>query len=281
MMVRSGFTTMVLCSLGFWAGPVLGQWPDFPTPGVPRLPDGSVDWHAPAPRTDWGTPDFSGVWELYPRSAPGRAAAQENQGTEEQPQAPPQATFFDLGANMDGGLPYQDWARELRDERVADGMKDNPDAHCLPIGHTQFHMHPQPRKIIQQPELIVMFWESNYGLRQIFMDGRSLPDNDPLPWWYGYSIGYWEGDTLVVETTGLRDGGWLDVNGSPFTDQVKFTERFTRVDYGHMIVDITVDDPRAYTQPFTVRMEHGLMLDTDLIEFICLENEQSSAYFDP
>ena len=105
-------------------------------------------------------------------------------------------------------------ARELRDARVADNMKDNPDANCLPLGHMQLHLHPQPRKIIQLEDLIVIIWEANYGLRQIFLDGRSLPDNDPLPWWYGYSIGHWDGDTLVVETAGLRDGGWLDVSGS-------------------------------------------------------------------
>ena len=257
------------------------QWQDYPVGEIPRTATGEIDWHAPAPRTAWGTPDFSGVWELYPRSAPGRGAAQANMDIPAAANTPPAATFFDLGANMEGGLPYQDWARALRDQRVADGMKDNPDAHCLPMGHTQFQMHPQPRKMVQVPELLVIIYEANYGLRQVFMDGRSLPDDDPLPWWYGYSIGYWQGDTLVVETTGLRDGGWLDVNGSPFTDKVKFTERFTRVDYGHMIVDITVDDPTAYTQPFTVRVEHGLMPESDLIEFICNENEQSSQYFDP
>ena len=126
-----------------------------------------------------------------------------------------------------------------------------------------------------------MIWESNGGLRQIFMDGRSLPDNDPIPWWYGYSVGRWEGDTLVVETNGFRDDVWLDVNGSPLTGTGKITERFTRDTYGHMIVDTTIEDPQAYTQAFTVRVEHGIMLDTNLIEFICNENEQSSQYFDP
>lgn len=280
--------------------PVVAQWPSWPTPDVPRTADGAPDYDAPAPRTAEGKPDFSGLWELWARSAPGRlsnppvatAAAGTAEPTagvapasasvaERAAGVPPTATFFDLGANMPGGLPYQDWARELRDQRVADGMKDNPDANCLPMGHMQLHMHPQPRKIIQLPHLIVMLWEGNSGLRQIFMDGRPLPANDPQPWWYGYSVGHWEDDTLVVETVGLRDGGWLDVNGSPLTSAGKITERFTRVDYGHMLVDVTIDDPAAYTEAFTVRVEHGLMLDTDLIEFICNENEQSTQYFDP
>ena len=142
------------------------------------------------------------------------------------------------------------------------------------MGLTQLHLHPQPRKIVQLPDLFVMLWEGNGGIRQIFADGRPLPDNDPQPWWYGYSAGHWEGDTLVVETIGLRDAGWLDVNGSPLSDKAR------RPQYGKMTVDITIDDPVNYAKPFTVRVEHGLMLNTDLIEFVCLENEQSSQYFD-
>jgi hypothetical protein len=262
------------------------QWPPYPTPDVPRTPSGEPDFTAPAPRTAEGKPDFSGIWELWTRSVanPDRGRAGGGAGQPASPPlpgVPPTATFFDLGANMEGGLPYQQWALELRDQRIANGMRDNPDANCLPMGHTQLHMHPQPRKIVQLPQLIVMMWEGNSGLRQIFMDGRPLPDNDPQPWWYGYSVGHWEGDTLVVETIGLRDDGWLDVNGSPITNKGKITERFTRLNYGHMLVDITIDDPSAYTAPFTVRVEPGIMLDTDLIEFICNENEQSTEYFDP
>jgi hypothetical protein len=122
-------------------------------------------------------------------------------------------------------------------------------------------------------------WEANYGLRQIFLDGRPLPGNDPQPWWYGYSIGRWEGDTLVVETSGLRDGGWLDVVGSPFTDAAKVTERFRRVNYGSLEIDVTVDDPKAYTKPWTVTIKQRPMLDTELIEFICAENEKDAQHF--
>ncbi len=280
---KIGTTLLMTCH----ALTALAQWPDWPTPGVPRLADGAPDYNAPVPRTADGRPDLSGLWEAWPRSAPGRAAAPVVEPGAEPPErvpepgAPPLASFFDMGANIEGGLPYQDWARELRDQRVADGMKDNPDANCLPMGHMQLHLHPQPRKIVQLPHLIVMLWEGNSGMRQIFMDGRPLPDNDPQPWYYGYSVGHWDGDTLVVETNGFRDDGWLDVNGSPLTNKGKITERFTRVNYGKMNVDVTIEDASAYTAPFTVRVEHGVMLDTDLIEFVCNENEQSTQYFDP
>lgn len=263
--------------------PAIAQWPDYPSRNVPRTPDGAVDTDAPAPRTAWGTPDLSGLWEIIPGSIGGGNQARE-QNQPELPQAgngiPPYATFFDIGANIPGGAPYQDWARELRDQRVAEGMKDNPDAHCLPMGHMQFHLHPQPRKIIQTEDVIVLLYEGNAGVRQIFLDGRPEPDNDPLPWWYGYSRGYWEGDDLVVVTTHMKDT-WLDVNGSPFTENGRITERFRRTSFGRMLIDVTIDDATAYTEPFTVRVEHQILVDTDLIEFVCIENEQSTQYFDP
>ncbi|HEX5420202.1 MAG TPA: hypothetical protein VFY39_09395, partial [Gammaproteobacteria bacterium] len=193
---------------------------------------------------------------------------------------PPLATFFDIGANIPGGLPIRPWAKALKDKRIAANDKDNPDAHCLPLGYMQFHLHPQPRKMIQTPRELVIIYESNYGLRQIFTDGRSLPDNDPEPWWYGYSVGRWDGDTLVVTSNHFRDGGWLDVHGSPLTDQATITEKFRRPDYGHLQIDITIDDPKAYTKPFTVRVNQKIMLNTNLIEFICNENEQSSRLYD-
>ena len=124
----------------------------------------------------------------------------------------------------------------------------------------------------------MILYEGNAGIRQIFTDGRATPKNDPQPWWYGYSAGHWEGDTLVVETTGLRDGGWLDIDGSPQTDAAKITERYRRLNYGTMKIDVTIDDPKAYTAPFTVRVNQKLMVDervdAELIEFICAENER-------
>jgi hypothetical protein len=187
--------------------------------------------------------------------------------------------FWDIGFGMKEPLPFQPAAAELKRRRMADNQKDNPDAHCLPIGFMQLHTHLQPRKIVQTSNLILMMWEANYGLRQIFLDGRPLPQNDPQPWWYGYSIGKWEGDTLVVATSGLRDGGWLDVLGSPFTDAAKVTERFRRVSYGRLDIDVTVDDPKAYTRPWTVTIKQSLMTDNELIEFICAENERDAAHF--
>src|SRR5690606_32506152 len=151
---------------------------------------------------------------------------------------PPPATFWDIGANIEGGAPYTDWARAVRAERMASNSKDNPDAHCLPMGHMQFHLHPQPRKIIQTPDVMVILYEGNAGIRQIFLDGRPLPGPDALPWWYGYSVGHWEDDELVVTTTGFRDDVWLDVNGSPLTSSGKIVERFRRPTYGKIEIDV-------------------------------------------
>jgi Domain of unknown function (DUF3471) len=251
--------------------PVLSaQWPAHPNASVPRTPDGKSNLSAPAPRTPDGKPDLSGIWNNQFFGGP-PGAPRERPDNE-----PPLATFFNIGAGFKDGLPLQPWAADLLKKRREDHSKDNPDAHCLPMGLLQFHEHPQPRKIVQTRDLIVIIYEANYGLRQIFLDGRPLPNNDPQPWWYGYSIGKWVGDELVVETTGFRDGGWLDIWGSPLTDAAKLTERFRRINYGKLQIDVTIDDPKAYTKPFTVRFEQNLSVDeTDLIEFICNENEQS------
>ena len=250
------------------------QWPAFQKPGVPRTPDGKVRLDAPTPRTADGKPDFSGVWETV-RTGTGQAIVGKD--------VPPlerTSQFWNIGAGLNGDLPLQPWARELRAQRVARNSQENPDAHCLPIGLTQLHNHPQPRKIIQTPTLMVILYEANDGIRQIFLDGRSLPTNDPQPWWYGYSIGSWEGDTLVVQTTGFKDGGWLDVNGAPLTDAAKVTERFRRVNYGNLEIEVTVDDPKAYTKPWTaVKIRQQILADEQLIEFVCNENEKSTKRF--
>jgi hypothetical protein len=128
--------------------------------------------------------------------------------------------------------------------------------------------------MVQTKDLIVVVYEANAGLRQIFLDGRPAPTNDPQPWWFGYSRGHWDGDTLVVETTGFRDDVWLDVNGAPLTSAGTLTERFTRPNYGTLEIDITIDDPKAYTKPWTVRVNQRLLVDTELIEFVCLENQK-------
>jgi hypothetical protein len=253
---------------------LLAQWPLHPQPRAPRAPDGRVRLDAPTPRLADGKPDFSGVWETI------RTGAGQVITGKDVPPLQRTSQFWNIGAGLDGDLPLRPWARELRDQRVARNSADNPDAHCLPIGITQLHNHPQPRKIIQTLTLIVILYEANGGVRQIFLDGRKLPDNDPQPWWYGYSIGRWEGDTLVVETAGFRDGGWLDVNGAPLTDAAKMTERFRRVNYGNLEIEVTVDDQKAYTRPWTaVKIRQQLLADDELIEFVCQENEKSTKRF--
>jgi hypothetical protein len=242
-----------------------------------------------------GKPDFSGIWENAGRGGPNGGPRGGNGGANggqrgaaaggtapvpapapaapPAPAGPPLATFFSIGAGLKEGLPLQPWAADLVKKRMSDNQKDNPDAHCLPMGFMQFHMHPQPRKIIQSPDEMVMIYEANSGLRQIFTDGRPLPNNDPQPWWYGYSVGKWEGDTLVVETIGFTDLQWLDVNGDPLTDQGKVIERFRRPNFGTLEIEVTVDDPKAYTQPFTVKVQQRIMVNTELIEFICEDRD--------
>ncbi len=290
---------------------LFGQWPDYPSPGVPKLADGKPNLEGPTPRMPDGKPDLSGLWEFvdslrgqrrpansgviagsnFPAAATGTAASS---GTATKSAdgssplggvgqgAPPfdfrRSQFWNIGASVPGGLPFTPWAAALRKERTDNNNKDNPDAHCLPMGFMQFHTHPQPRKMIQTPKLLVIIYEANYGLRQIFMDGRPLPGKDADPWWYGYSVGHWEGDTLVVETTGFRDDMWLDVEGSPLTSSGKVTEKFRRPNFGHMEIEITVEDPKAYTHPWTVKVNDRIMLNTELIEFICNENERSDAH---
>jgi hypothetical protein len=264
------------------------QWPLHKRPNVPRLPDGKVNLTAPAPRWVDGKPDLSGVWENIGWREGAIAsgiivgvggAPSTRSATDRRERAPSIAAFFDVGTMVPGGLPYQPWAKELRDMRARDNAKDNPDAHCLPMGNMQLHLHPEPRKIIQSRHEIVVLYEGNAGVRQIFTDGRALPTNDPQPWWFGYSVGRWEGDTLVVQTSHFRDGGWLDVNGSPLTGAGRMTERITRVNMGTLKLELTVDDPKAYTRPWTVTFNQRLMPDDELIEFICQENEQSTKHF--
>ena len=253
------------------------QWPEYPTPGVPRTASGEPILDAPTPRTADGKPDLSGIWMRLA----GQGGGANAKPIPAPPGTPPIATFFDVGAGFPEGLPFQPWAAELKKTRNDANSKDNPDAHCLPMGHMQFHMHPQPRRMIQTPGLLTILYEANFGLRYIFTDGRPLPANgEPQPFWYGYSVGTWDGDTLVVETNNLRDEGWLDVRGSPVTDQAKITERFRRVNFGRLEIDITIDDPKAYTKPFTVRVNQEIMVDTEMIEFICNENNQFLKYLE-
>jgi hypothetical protein len=244
------------------------QWPAYPSGTVPKNAKGETDMDAPAPRTPDGKPDFSGLWRGAPTGGRGQPAPVAPPGT------PPIAMFRDVAQNVPGGLPIKPEFAAIKKERMDNNSKDNPEALCLPMGLMQFHTQGFPRKFIQTPKLLVILYEASYGIRQIFLDGRPLPNNDPEPWYYGYSTGRWEGDTLVVETSGFRDDGWLDIVGTPMTDQAKMTERFRRVSYGRMEIDITVDDPKAYSKPWTVRHNQVFMPDQEIIEFICEENQR-------
>jgi hypothetical protein len=270
-------SAVVWAALATAAPALFAQWPQYSTPG-PRTKDGKIDLAAPPPRTADGKPDFSGLWE--PARGPGGRGGASMNGTPPLPFAipaapddPPVGQFFNIGAGLKEGLPMTPWAAQLRAQRKGDYNKDNPDALCLPLGLTQLHMHPQPRTIVQTPREIVVLYEANSNVRHILTDGRRLPAADASPWWYGYSVAHWDGDTLVVETTGFRDDVWLDVEGSPLTNSGKMTERWRRVKFGLMQIDITIEDPKAYTKPFTVRVNHQLMPDTELMEFVCEERD--------
>jgi len=251
---------------------LFAQWPSHPTPGVPRAADGKPTLDAPTPRTADGKVDFSGIW----MRAGGGGGGRGRQGAPPPPTTTadgiPLSTFGEV-AGRGFQLPLQPWAADLKKKRMADNSKDNPDAHCLPMGVMQMTSHPYPKKIIQTPsEVIVIYEGSGTTVREIFLDGRT-PAKDAEPWWNGYSTGRWEGDTLVVETVGLMDDGWLDVRGSPLTSAGKLIERFRRPNYGSLEITITVDDPKAYTKPWTVKVNQRIMLDQELIEFICHENQ--------
>jgi hypothetical protein len=257
------------------------QWPSYPTGRVPRTSDGKPNLDAPTPKTADGHPDLSGIWEFRNaggRPAPAAASPPPAEGQGLGPRPPGINQFFNIGSTLKDGLPFQPWAADLRKQRSSENNKDNPDAHCLPLGLMQLHTHPQPRKIIQTPGVIVILYEAQGGIRQIFTDGRSLPKPDVQPWWYGYSTGHWDGDTLVVETIGFRDDVWLDVEGSPLTNAGKMIERFRRPTYGNLEIEVTVDDPKVYTKPWTVKIAQRIMPDTELIEFICNENDRSGPH---
>jgi hypothetical protein len=248
------------------------QWPAYKTASAPRLPDGKVNFDAPAPRTPDGHPDLSGIWDRG--QTPGSPPPSLVRTFGETPPPGPRP-FQDLTTLFPGGLPLQPWAAELRKQRLAEHSKDHPDAQCLPINPVQLHSHPQPRKIAQIPGLVLILYEANGGIRQIFTDGRPLPGQDADPWWYGYSAGKWEGDTLLVQTTGFRELGWIDEEGTPLTSAGRLTERFRRLNYGTLEIEITVDDSKTFTRPWTFKLDQRLLPDTELIEFVCLENNTS------
>jgi hypothetical protein len=232
--------------------PAVAQWFNYPTPGTPRLPDGKPNLAAPAPRTSDGKPDLSGVW---------RGAGPIYR--------------FNIAQDLKPE-DIQPWAEALFLKRVRDSRKDSPLARCLPVS-VPFHNFFNLTRIVQTPALIVMLYESPNGPhRTVYTDGRDLP-KDPNPTWLGYSVGRWEGDTLVITTAGFNDKAWLDSAGHPQTESLRLTERIRRRDFGHMEFETTVDDPKAFTKPFTIKAERLLAADTDLLEDVC-ENESDARH---
>ncbi len=244
--------------------PLDAQWITYPTSGVPRTADGKPDLTAACPRSPDGKPDLSGLWAMETK----------REGNPNFPGCDPVSDeFVNIAAHLPGGLPYQPWAAALVKSRATEQRVNDPMSRCIPIGPVRLHTWNGPRKLVQSHGLLILMNELDTTFRQIFTDARPLPA-DPNPSWNGYSSGKWEGDTLVVQTAGFRDGIWLDATGNPLTAEAKLTERFRRPDFGHLEIELTVDDPKAYTKPWTIKMHQVIKLDTDLLDFVCADNEK-------
>lgn len=245
------------------------QWLNYRTADIPRTGDGRPNLLAPAPRASDGKPDFSGMWITAPGNAIPCGGGLVPCGIE----LPMSREGVNIGASVTGGLPYQPWAAEAVARNVASSSKDDPHGVCLPDTFVRAYGLPHIVKFVQTPRLLVALEEYNAMYRQVLLDGRPLPD-DPNPTWNGYSVGRWEGDTLVVDSIGFRDDLWLDLRGSPLTSAGKVRERITRPDFGHLNIEVTVDDPKAYTRPWTVTLRQQIIVDTEINEEVCLENEK-------
>jgi hypothetical protein len=227
--------------------PLAAQWVHLPTPGIPRTPDGKPNLTAPAPRTSDGKPDLTGLWDMITDSAVGNISVR-NAG--------------DLKP-----ADVQPWARALLQQRSEDFGKDNPRYRCLPEGPGS-STGTGMKRFLQTPAMIAILSE-DLSFRQIFMDGRALETN-PNPSWMGYSVGHWDGDTLVVESTGFNDKTWL-LEGYPHTEALRMTERYRRTDLGHLEIAVTFQDPGAYSKAWTVKLRAQLAADTELVESVCNE----------
>ena len=248
-------------SAAWWAAaalacaiPASAQWQGHPTPGIPRTADGTPNLSAPAPRTANGGPDLSGIW-LASRAV------------------------FNLSQALKRGetISFTAEGKRLFDERRATESKDDPSARCLPTGLPMRALLRTPFKILQVPGATVILYESRTTFRQILTDGRPLPKEVDWPAWQGFSVGRWEGETFVVESAGFNGRAWLDQAGYPATTALRLTERFRRRDFGHMDLEMTIDDPPMYTKPWTIAAELVFQADTELLEFICEENERDSS----
>ena len=246
------------------------QWIRYPTAGVPTTPDGKPNLSAPGPRTADGKPDFTGLWLTGNPACPQPLdPVTLNCGAE----LPIGREGINFGVNLPGGLPYQPWLADLVKKRTAEESKDDPHIRCLPDTFLRAYSLPHLLKFVQTSGLLVMLDEMNANYRQVFIDGRPLP-KDPTPSWQGYSAATWQGDTLVITSNGFRDDIWIDWNGSVITEAATVIERIRRPDYGHLEIGVTVDDPKAYTKPWTVTLHQQIALNTELVDEICLENEK-------
>jgi hypothetical protein len=268
---RSG--ALILAFVALIGMPSLGfaQWLKYPTDGVPKNADGTPNRNAPTPRLPNGKPDFSGLWHA---TNPTRCGGAGSQFVECGAEIGGSQLGGNLGRNLPGGLPYKPEAAALAKARRSDDSRDDPHVRCLPDNPPRAWTLPHLTKIMQTPKQLALLYEVNAMYRQIFTDGRPFPE-DPTPAWNGYSVGTWEGDTLVVRTQGFRDDLWIDTGGSPMSDIAKMTERITRPNYGTLDIELTIDDPKNYTKPFTVNLSQHIELDTELVDEFCLENEKS------
>lgn len=252
--------TAAAAALTVLAVPTFAQWEKVKGPVIPRGADGKPNLSAPAPRLPDGKADLSGIWWM-----PGVGGAETG--------VPPKY-LNNIAADLKPEeVPMQPWAAELFKQRRAAESKDFPYTRCLLPGVPLISSFPAPWKLLQTPDLVAILYENSSTYRQIFMDGRVL-SKDANPNYMGYSTGRWDGDTLVVETAGFNDKTWLDFMGHPHTEDLRVTERFRRRDIGHMEIQITIDDPKAYTKPWRVKINPILLQEGDLFESVCNENEK-------
>jgi hypothetical protein len=259
-------TAVVMLGLTAASAPVAAQWLNNPTAGVPRKTDGTVDMLAPAPRLPGGQPDLSGIW-ISDRTPQGEDTPSDALSLSSSRQ------MQNMGVDLPEGLPYQSWLVPIVAEHAANLAINDPHIRCLPDNFLRAYGLPHLLKFVHSRDLLVVLNEMNAGYRQVFTDGRALPD-DPSPSWQGYSSAQWSGDTLVIDTIGIRDNTWIDWDGSVLTEAAKVREEIRRPDFGHLEIRVTVDDPRAYTKPWTVTLNQRIVVDAELIDEICLENEQ-------
>ena len=258
-----------LLSIGASVQWLEAQWLHYPTPGLPRTRDGKPNLSVPVPRAADGHPDLSGIWQMQRMRCTVEPCDNESDGGVKE--------FTDIGFHLGSGLPYQPWAAEAVKKRWGDLGKDDPVALCQPAGAVRLLTFPLYRKIIQTPAVTVLLSERDVTYRQLFTDGRPLP-KDPNPTWNGYSVGKWQGDALIVETVGFHDGTWLDRHGSPLTEAGKMTEIFRRTNFGTLDIEVTIDDAKAYTKPWTVRLRQSLISDTELLDYHCNDNEKDAVH---